>query len=287
MEKSSTAMNLPDSTDPPTVAAAIQMNSRGDKQENLRRAEGLIEEAAGRGATIVALPEYFNCLADWTQLMEGAEPIPGPTSDRLCELAARLKIWLLAGTIAEVAADPGRAHNTSLLIGPQGEILARYRKQHLFDVQLPTGVQIKESDHITAGQQTVVTPTPWGIVGQSTCYDLRFPELYRELIDANAEIVFAPSAFTRSTGEYHWEILLRARAIENQVFIIAPNQCGEHTPQLTSYGNSMIVNPWGDILARASHDQQEIVVADLDRQVLQEVRARIPCLIHRRNRSKA
>ena len=277
-------MKLTPSASRNAVAAAIQINSSSDKERNLRRAVQLTEEATRQGASIVALPEYFNCLGSWKEIVSNAECVPGPTSRQMCELAKRLKIFLLAGSIAEVGAEPGRAYNTSLLIGPRGDILARYRKQHLFDVQLPTGVQIHESKHIIAGDQSVITNTPWGNLGQSTCYDLRFPELYRELADAEADLVFVPSAFTRSTGRYHWEILLRARVIENQLFVLAPNQFGDHTPQLTSYGNSMIIDPWGNILARAADDQEEVILAELHRETLHEVRARIPCLVHRKNK---
>ena len=269
----------------PLVAAAVQMNSRDDKTANVNRAVELVEEAAERGAKLVALPEFFNCLTHWDELVANAEVIPGPTSERMSALAARLQITLLAGSIGEMGAEPRRAYNTSLLFGPDGQLLSRYRKKHLFDVTLPGGLVIQESRHIIPGSESVVTKSAFGYLGQATCYDLRFPEMFRELVDANAQILFLPSAFTRDTGRDHWEILLRARAIENQVFIVAPNQCGQHTAELISYGNSMIVDPWGKILARANASTDEVIVAELDGDFLQQVRARLPSLQHRQQTS--
>ena len=261
------------------------MNSHGEKSVNVERAVQLVEQAADQGAMLVALPEYFNCLTRWDQMIANAEPIPGPTSNTMSDVAARLRITLLAGSIAERSAEPQRAYNTSLLFGPDGEILARYRKKYLFDVTLPTGISLHESRYILPGAETVVTSSGLGHLGQATCYDLRFPEMFRELVDANAQIIFLPSAFTRVTGRDHWEILLRARAIENQVFIVAPNQCGQHTAELISYGNSMIVDPWGNILARAGDDEEEVIVSHLDQRVLQDVRAKLPALQHRQQTS--
>ena len=269
----------------PLLAAAVQMNSRENKSVNVDRAVELVEEAAERGATLVALPEFFNCLTRWDELVANAEAVPGATSETMSALAARLQINLLAGSIAEKAANPQRAYNTSLLFGPDGQLLARYRKRHLFDVTLPGGLVIQESRHIIPGSESVVTKSSVGFLGQATCYDLRFPEMFRELVDANAQILFLPSAFTRDTGRDHWEILLRARAIENQVFIVAPNQCGQHTSELISYGNSMIVDPWGKVLARANASSDEVIVAELDRDLLHQVRTRLPSLQHRRKTS--
>jgi predicted amidohydrolase len=263
------------------IAAVVQLNSGEDKPANLARAIALVEQAAGQGATLVALPEMFNCLGRFSTVVENAEPIPGPSSEAMRGLAARLGITLLAGSLCERSCEPGKAFNTSLLFSPQGEELARYRKIHLFDADLPGRVAVTESHWILAGNEIVAAETPLGTVGLSICYDLRFPELYRHLADRDARILFAPSAFTFATGKDHWEILLRARAIENQTVVIAPNQCGRHGPELTTYGHSMIVDAWGTVLARAG-DDEGIACAEIDLARLAEVRAQLPALEHRR-----
>ncbi|MDH3718612.1 MAG: carbon-nitrogen hydrolase family protein [Planctomycetota bacterium] len=263
------------------LAAAVQLNSSEDKHACRQRATQLVEQAAGQGAQLVALPEMFNCLGRFSRIVAAAESIPGPTSDALGQLAARLGITLLAGTIAEQADEPGRAYNTSLLFSPDGRILARYRKIHLFDVDLPGRVTVRESQWIQAGDETTTVATPLGNFGLSICYDLRFPELYRRLAEGQAEIIFVPSAFTKVTGRDHWEVLLRARAIENQAYLIAPNQCGRHPPDLETYGNSMIVDPWGTVLKRAASDE-DVIFAEIDLQQLRKVRQQLPALDHRR-----
>ena len=264
------------------TAAAVQMNSGEDKQANLARATQLIEEAAQGGAQLVALPEMFNCLGRFSNVVQNAETIPGLTSQAMSQLALRLRVTLLAGSICERSEIEGKGYNTSLLFSPSGDILAKYRKVHLFDVDLPNRVAITESTWIVAGNETVTAETPCGNLGLSICYDLRFPELYRRLADQRVEIILVPAAFTMTTGRDHWEILLRARAIENQAFIIAPNQWGRHGQELTTYGNSMIVDPWGRILARAD-DGEGMALAALDFQRLTEFREQIPALAHRRS----
>lgn len=263
------------------IAAVVQLNSGEDKPTNLARATALVEQAAGQGATLVALPEMFNCLGRFPSVVDNAEPIPGPSSEAMRGLAARLGITLLAGSICEQSSEPGKAFNTSLLFSPQGEELARYRKIHLFDADLPGRVAVTESNWILPGDQIVAADTPLGTVGLSICYDLRFPELYRCMADRDVQIIFAPSAFTFATGKDHWEILLRARAIENQAIVIAPNQCGRHGPNLTTYGHSMIVDAWGTVLAEAG-GREGIARAEIDLARLAEVRAQLPALEHRR-----
>lgn len=261
------------------LAAAVQLNSREDRAANLAAARRWAEAAARRGAALVALPEMFSCLGRPEAMLEAAEEIPGPTSDDLAHLARRLGVTLVGGSIAERAPE-GRAYNTSLLFGPDGGLLARYRKRHLFDIDLPGRVTNQESRWFAHGNAIVVAETPVGKLGLAICYDLRFPEHFRRLADAGAEAIAIPSAFTLATGRDHWEVLLRARAIENQTFVVAPNQFGQHTPALTSFGRSTIVDPWGTLLAVAA-DGEGLAVAEIDFERLAEIRAQLPALRHR------
>jgi len=261
--------------------ALVQLNSSADKQHNLSRVEELVQQAVESDAHLVVLPELFNCLAQPWQVVEQAEPIPGPTSQWLGRLAAQWHVTLLGGSIAEQAPQSDKIYNTSLLFGPDGTQLASYRKIHLFEVDLPGKVSLCEADFMLPGEETVVTDTPVGRLGQATCYDLRFPELFRQLVDRGAQFVTLPSAFTSSTGPDHWEVLLRARAIENQIYILAPNQYGEHAATLHSYGRSMIVDPWGVVLATAS-DGERVITAEIDLALQEEVRQCLPSLKNRR-----
>ena len=196
------------------------------------------------------------------------------------DLATQLGVHLLAGSFLEKS-NEARAYNTSLLISSQGDLLAQYRKIHLFDVDIPGQVSVRESDSMKPGEEVVVASTPLGTVGLSVCYDLRFPELYRGLSRKGAEIISVPSAFTFPTGAAHWEALLRARAIENQVYIIAPNQIGKNVYGFADYGNSMIIDPWGKIIARAP-DRECFITAEIDLDYLEKVRKELPCLAHQR-----
>ncbi len=262
------------------LAAAVQMRASPSKGENLDKAAKWIRIAAERGASLVVLPEVFNWRGKRTEEPLQAETIPGPTSERMARLAADCGLYLLAGSFLEKVGE-GQSYNTSLLLSPQGEILSRYRKIHLFDVDLPGRVSIRESDSKKPGEAVVTCPTELGTLGLSICYDLRFPELYRALVSQGAEVVFVPSAFTFPTGAAHWEPLLRARAIENQVYIIAPNQIGPNVHGFADYGHSMIVDPWGKILACAP-DRECLITAEIDLAYLHRVRKELPCLIHRR-----
>ena len=267
----------------PYRAAAIQMHSTEDKSANLRCATRLVEQAAGEGASLAVLPEYFNCLGHLQAMVEAAEPVPGPTSDSMSGLAARLGITLLAGSICEQTDQRDKAYNTSLLFSPSGEQLAKYRKLHLFDVDVEGQVRFQESKQITPGDQIVTAHTPLGCLGLSTCYDLRFPELYRALADRGMEICFVPSAFFAPTGRVHWDVLLRARAIENQVYVIAADQYGTHTPSQTTYGHSAIYDPWGERLAEAADDADTVLIAQIDPAHQAEIRRQLPSLKNRRN----
>jgi len=263
------------------VAAAVQMVASDDKAANLEEAVHWIGLAAKQGARVVALPEVFIWRGNKKLERGFAEAIPGPTSTTLAELARELSIFLLAGSILEAIPKSAQAYNTSLLFDPNGKLLARYRKIHLFDVDLANGVSVRESDSRAPGAEVVVAQTQLATMGLSVCYDLRFPELYRGLADQGAQLIFVPSAFTAFTGAAHWETLLRARAIENQVYIIAPDQFGKSAKSFETHGHSMIVDPWGKILAELA-EGAGIVAAEIDFDYLARIRAELPALKHRR-----
>ena len=266
---------------PPLRVAAVQMNSRLDNAANLAAAERLVAQAAHEGASLVVLPELFDLYGDLRLAAENATPIPGPVSNQLADWARRHEIWLCGGSISERVTGSPRAYNSCLLLDPGGQIVAKYRKMHLFDVDLPGRVSVRESDHIAAGDQPTSAATPLGAFGLAICYDLRFPELFRSLVDQGMEVLLFPSAFTRATGEHHWEVLVRARAIENQCFVVAANQAGRHTPSSESYGHSMIVDPWGRVLAEADGQSVSVIHAALDFDLLDDIRRRLPALKHR------
>ena len=259
--------------------AAVQLNSNGDKQRNLATAERLVFDSAAGGAEFVALPEKWNLLAGGEELVAGAEPLDGPSLTAARGWARELGIHLLAGSISERGGEGEKPSNTSVLIGPAGDDVAVYRKIHMFDVDAG-GVSYRESEHECPGTEPVVAPLGELLLGMSVCYDLRFPELFRILALRGARLVAVPSAFTLATGRDHWEVLLRARAIEDQVFVVAPNQVGEAPPQYSSFGRSMIVDPWGVVLATAP-DGEGFVAADLDLAAQDRVREALPSLANR------
>jgi predicted amidohydrolase len=261
-------------------AAAVQLNSQDNKERNLEVAERLVRDAARGGAELVCLPEKWNLLGDSAALLDGAEPLEGPSLSAARAWARELGVHLLAGSIAERVEGHERLSNTSVLIGPQGDDLAVYRKIHMFDVEVG-GVTYRESEHEEGGEEIVTASLGDLELGLTVCYDLRFPELYRILAVRGARVFTVPSAFTAPTGRAHWEVLLRARAIENQAFVIAPNQIGEAPPHYDSYGHSAIVDPWGSVLAIAP-DEQCFVAADLDLSEQDRVREKLPSLAHRR-----
>ena len=262
-------------------AAAVQMLASDDKAANLKEAEHWIRHAAGQGAQFIALPEVFIWRGSKKLEREFAEEIPGPSSTAMAELARELKVHLLAGSILEAIPAQHRAYNTSLLFDPAGRLLASYRKIHLFDVDLANGVSLRESDTRAHGAEVVTAQTDLCIVGLSVCYDVRFPELYRGLAKHGAQVIFVPSAFTAYTGQAHWHALLRARAIENQAYIVAPDQFGKHAKSFEAYGHSLIVDPWGKILAELA-DGPGVITTEIDLEYLASVRAELPALNHRR-----
>ena len=261
-------------------AAAVQLNSNGDKDRNLAAAERLVRAAAADGAEFIALPEKWNLLAGGQELVAGAEPLDGPSLTSAREWARDLGIHLLAGSISERGGGGEKASNTSVLIGPEGDDLAVYRKIHMFDVDAG-GVSYRESEFERPGSEPVTASLGELTAGLTVCYDLRFPELFRILALRGARLIAVPSAFTLATGRDHWEVLLRARAIENQLFVIAPNQWGEAPPHYNSFGRSAIVDPWGIVLATAP-DGEGFAAADLDFAAQNRVRDSLPSLANRR-----
>ena len=260
--------------------AAVQLNSTGEKERNLAAAEHQVRAAAADGAELVALPEKWNLLAGGEELAAGAEPLDGPSLSAARRWAGELGIHLLAGSISERGEGDGKAWNTSVLIGPDGNDLAVYRKIHMFDVDAG-GVSYRESEHERPGTEPVTASVEDLVLGMTVCYDLRFPELFRILALRGARIIGVPSAFTLATGRDHWEVLLRARAIENQLFVLAPNQVGEAPPHYSSFGRSMIVDPWGVVLATAP-DEECFVSAEIDLEAQDRVRESLPSLANRR-----
>lgn len=263
------------------LAAVIQMTSTADVERNLATAERLIAEAAGRGASLVGLPENFGFLRSEGERIPEAQTLDGPWVRRMAQTARRHTISLLLGSLPERIDGEGKIYNTSVLLGPDGATLASYRKIHLFDIDLPGMEHIKESKAIAPGSEVVVAQAPFGALGLSICYDLRFPELYRALARKGARILAVPSAFTERTGKAHWEILLRARAIENLAYVMAPAQVGHHGKGRASHGHAMIVGPWGDVLAQVG-DGEGIAVAELDFERQDRVRRELPALSHAR-----
>jgi deaminated glutathione amidase len=264
-------------------AAVVQMNSTAERDRNLESAERLVRAAAGAGAQLVVLPEKWNLLGSAADLEAGAEPLDGPSLTAARSWARELKVWLVAGSIAERpagAAEDERVFNTSPLIDPDGEVVAAYRKIHLFDVEVG-GTSYRESEAEQPGSEIVLAEANGLELGLTICYDLRFPELYRILAVRGARAFTVPSAFTTHTGRDHWEVLLRARAIENQAFVIAAGQHGKAPPNYDSYGRSAIIDPWGVVLAVAP-DGEGIATAELDLEAQERVRASLPSLANRR-----
>lgn len=261
------------------LAAAVQLQSTPDRDRNLEAADRLTRAAAKAGAELVVLPEKWPALGTPEQTIAAAEPLDGPVAQWAKGIARELGIDLVAGSFTEQGSE--RHSNTSLHVSPDGEVRATYRKIHMFDVEVG-GRVYKESAHEAPGEEIVVSETGDGTgLGLSICYDVRFPELYRILAVRGAEIIAVPAAFTFATTRDHWEILLRARAIEGQAFVVAANQVGEHAPGIRSGGRSMIVDPWGVVLATAP-DTETFVVAELDLERQAEIRRTLPSLANRR-----
>jgi deaminated glutathione amidase len=263
------------------VAAAVQMNSLPDLEKNLAQAEDLIDLAIRQGSELICLPENFSFLGDEAAKFEQAEAIAQGSEKFLKTMAQRYQVTLLGGGFP-VPAPTGKVYNTALLIGPNGEELARYEKVHLFDVNLPDGNTYQESEAVSAGGQLppVYPSKELGHLGLSVCYDVRFPELYRHLSQMGAEVLFIPAAFTAYTGKDHWQILLQARAIENTCYVIAPAQTGKHNSRRQSHGHAVIIDPWGIILADAG-EVPGVAIASIEPSRLEQVRRQMPSLQHR------
>jgi deaminated glutathione amidase len=261
--------------------AVCQLNSRDQRDHNLVVARDLLERAAAAGADLAVLPEYVDYLGpgDGAPKPEGAD---GEFAAFFAAAARELGIWVHAGSFHEAGPDERRTYNTSLVFSPDGDLVTSYRKIHLYDVEIAGRVSYQESRSVAAGDQTVVAEIAGVRTGLSICYDLRFPELYRRLaVDGDARVLVVPAAFMLHTGRDHWEVLLRARAIENQCFVVAAGQIGDHEPGRTCFGRSMIIDPWGTVLAQAP-DTVGIVTADLDLERLEQIRSELPSLANRR-----
>ena len=259
--------------------ALVQLDATEDVEANIRRAVELTGEAA-QGARLVALPEYLQYRGDDDGFRASARPIPGEHTAPFADIARRRGIWVLLGSTAETSGDRSRPHNTSTLIAPDGSIAATYRKIHLFDVAVDRGPSDTESARVSPGEAVVTAVVDGSRIGLSICYDLRFPELYRALAMAGAEILTVPANFTERTGRDHWEVLLRARAIENGAYVLAPSQIGG-PPGSPAYGRSMVIDPWGTVVAQAP-DAVGITRAELDIDRVRDVRRQIPVLANAR-----
>jgi deaminated glutathione amidase len=267
-------------------AAAVQLNSNEDNDRNLATADRLTRAAAADGAELIVLPEKFNVLGTSEDFVRGAETLEGRTIGWAREVARELGVDLVAGSIAERREGREKLSNTSVHVGPDGEIRAVYRKIHMFDVEVG-GQVYRESDSEEPGAEVVLSETEGGLpLGMTVCYDLRFPELFRILAVEGARVVTLPAAFTKVTGQAHWDILIRARAIENQAFVVAADQLGTVPPDRETFGGSLIVDPWGEVLARApdasaASAEPSFVAADLDLARQDEVREKLPSLANR------
>jgi predicted amidohydrolase len=269
-----------------SVAAVIQMTSSHDVEANLATARGLLERARAQGAELAALPENFAIMGrkESDKIEVGEALGEGPIQAFLGHCARELGMWIVGGTIPiRDAADPGRVAAASLVFDERGRCAARYDKIHLFDVDIPGREErYRESATVVAGAQPMVTTTPLGRLGMAVCYDVRFPELFRLLQDQGAEVFSLPSAFTAPTGRAHWELLVRARAVENLCYVLAPAQSGMHDNGRETYGDSMIVDPWGHVIARVAEAGPGLAVAEIDRTLQHELRGRFPALSHRK-----
>lgn len=276
----------------PTRIAAVQLCAKPDVAANLDTAERLVRQAVAEGAKVVMLPEAFAFLGPEREKQEILEPLPepgasdgfepGPILSRCQTLAAGTGTHLVLGGFHEQAPEPGKSYNTCVHLDPAGQVVARYRKIHLFDVSLADGTELRESARTMAGDRAVTTELPFGRLGLTVCYDIRFPYLYQALTDQGAIAHTVPSAFTRPTGAAHWHVLLRARAIETQCYVIAPAQHGQNWAKRSSYGHTLIVDPWGDIVAELA-DGDGVVTADIDPERVISVRGQLPSLQHRRS----
>lgn len=259
----------------------IQLDTQNDKDKNLERICSFIDEAAAKGAKIVALPEVMNLIGDNVGSGGGAETIPGYSTEILAAKAREHGIYVHCGSLREEIPGDERAYNTTAMLDPEGRVIATYRKLHTFDITLPDGTIANESARIRPGKEIVTVDTELGKLGFSICYDIRFPELYRLLAIQGARLIFAPANFTMPTGKDHWETILRTRAIENGCYIVAPAQIGKK-PKFTAFGNSMVVDPWGTVIAR-SKEEPGVTIAEIDLDFQDKIRGQLPSLKNRRS----
>lgn len=269
------------------TAGLVQFTAARDYAPNVETIDRMVRDAAGQGADLICLPENAALIEPVKEAaLEKALPEDQhPTLAALRSLAADLERWILVGSlnIRKPAAEggDGRITNRSILLDDTGRIVARYDKLHTFDVTLSSGEAYRESDYVASGNRATLAPTPWGPLGMTICYDLRFPHLYRTLAQAGAAMLSIPSAFTRTTGEAHWHVLMRARAIETGCYVIAPAQTGTHAEGRKTYGHSLVVDPWGEIVVDAGEDET-VVTAEIDLSLVEKTRDRIPSLTHDR-----
>lgn len=263
------------------LASALQMTSGAEKSDNVATAIRLVRSAHALGARFIGLPENFAWMGPESDRAGAAESVDGSTLSTFAQLARELQVTLLAGSVLESGAPGGRLFNTSVLFGPDGSRLGVYRKIHLFDVEVGDGQTYRESAAVAPGTEVVVATAPFARVGLSVCYDLRFPELYRRHAAEGATVLTVPAAFTLATGKDHWEVLLRARAIENQSYVLAPAQQGRHPKDRMTWGHAMLVDPWGLVTARAS-EGEGMALGQIDDQLTARIRKALPALSHRR-----
>jgi omega-amidase len=252
-----------------------------DKQENLKKATGMIEQAVVKGAEIVMLPEMFNCPYDHRYFRPFAERLPGgETEQTLSQMAQRMGIFLIGGSIPEIG-NKNEIYNTSLIFNPLGKVIGKHRKVHLFDVQVKGGIQFKESATLSAGNQVTLVDTPWGKIGVMICYDIRFPEQTRLMAIEGAKMIFIPAAFNLTTGPAHWELLLRSRALDNEVFMLGCSPARDIHSSYIAYGHSMVTTPWGKVIAQLE-EEEEILMVELNLDEIDEIRQSLPVWQHRR-----
>jgi len=254
--------------------AVCQFKVGASKEENLGRARDFLRRAAGEGARLVVLPEMFVCPYEARLFPEYAESYPGgAAAEMLCRAAREEGVYIVGGSFPE--REGKRLYNSSFVFDPEGKVLARHRKVHLFDVDLPGGLSFKESATLSPGRSATVVPTPWGTLGVAVCFDIRFPALFHEMTQRGAEIIVIPAAFNMITGPAHWELLLRTRAVDNQVYMVGAAPARDASANYVAFGHSMVVNPWGEVLARAG-PAEEIIVAEIDLDYLKRVREQLP-----------
>ena len=264
------------------TVAVIQLSSDADVARNVEVASEFVREAASWGATYVQVPEYFNYLGPARGFSDASEPVPGPTTTHFARLAASLGVAVHLGSMLERSSDAAKPFNTSVVIDEHGDVVATYRKAHLFDVDVPGQITHRESDVIAAGDELVVVDVAGVCLGLSICFDLRFAELYRGLVLAGADVLAIPAAFNASTGAAHWEVLVRARAIENHAFVLSAAQVGTTSDAIATFGHSMVVDPWGVVVAQSTSDGPEVVLATIDPDDVRRRRSQIDVLALRR-----